>query len=140
MSGVRRSAERARAISGAREGTSLVGPPSRLYPTNFLELRTCEVRILGLPRLYEKPSNTGKPPRHEANHGSIYQRLAARTQPLVIFAHPPCILVLVVHNAATMGATDRFLLGPGFAKTAEQSTRRRARFLEEPERLPGPML
>ena len=30
-------------------------------------------------RLYEKPSNTGEPPRHEANHGSIYERFAART-------------------------------------------------------------
>ena len=30
-------------------------------------------------RLYEKASNTGEPPRHEANHGSIYQRFAART-------------------------------------------------------------
>jgi hypothetical protein len=35
-------------------------------------------------RLYEKSSNTGEPPRHEANHGSMYQRLAARTQPLVV--------------------------------------------------------
>ena len=43
-------------------------------------------------RLYEKPSNTGEPPRHEANHGSIYERLAARTQPLVIFAHPPLLV------------------------------------------------
>jgi hypothetical protein len=43
-------------------------------------------------RLYEKPSNTDEPPRHEANHGSIYERLAARTQPLVIFAHPPVLV------------------------------------------------
>jgi hypothetical protein len=35
-------------------------------------------------RLYEKPSNTGEPPRHEANHDSFYQRLPARTHPLVI--------------------------------------------------------
>jgi len=26
-----------------------------------------------LERLYEKPSNTSEPPRHEANHGSIYE-------------------------------------------------------------------
>src|SRR5918993_1858331 len=32
-------------------------------------------------------------------------------------ATPPCILISVVHNAATMGATDRFLLGPSFAET-----------------------
>ena len=30
-------------------------------------------------RLYEKSSNTGEPPRHEADHGSVHQRLAART-------------------------------------------------------------
>jgi hypothetical protein len=35
-------------------------------------------------RLYEKPSNTGEPPRHEADHGSVHQRLATRTRPLVI--------------------------------------------------------
>src|SRR5918993_1903830 len=43
-------------------------------------------------RLYEKSSNTSEPPRHEANHGSVHQRLAARTQPLVVFAHPPVLL------------------------------------------------
>jgi hypothetical protein len=30
-------------------------------------------------RLYEKPSQAGQPPRHEASHRSIYQRFAART-------------------------------------------------------------
>src|SRR5215217_1263412 len=30
-------------------------------------------------RLYEKSSNASQPPRHEANHGSIYERFAART-------------------------------------------------------------
>jgi hypothetical protein len=35
-------------------------------------------RIL-FPRLYEKSSQGGQPPRHQANHGSIYQRFAART-------------------------------------------------------------
>jgi hypothetical protein len=43
-------------------------------------------------RLYEKASNTGKTPRHEANHGSVHERFAARTQPLVIFAHPPLLV------------------------------------------------
>src|SRR5215212_2857182 len=43
-------------------------------------------------RLYEKVSNTGKPPRHEADHGSVHQRLAARTRPLVVFAHPPVLV------------------------------------------------
>src|SRR5215204_1640316 len=45
-----------------------------------------------LERLYEKVSSAGEPPRHEANHGSVHQRLAARTQPLVIFAHPPVLV------------------------------------------------
>ena len=79
-------------------------------------------------RLYEKSSNSDEPPRHEANHGSVHQRFAARIKSLVIFAHPPCILVLVVHNAANMGATDRFLLGPGFAETAEQHPSSRPSF------------
>src|SRR5215213_2497619 len=42
-------------------------------------------------RLYEKPSNTGEPPRHEANHGSIHERFAARTKPLVVLAQPPVL-------------------------------------------------
>src|SRR3954468_19488029 len=45
-----------------------------------------------LERLYEKSSNTREPPRHEANHGSVHQRFPARTQPLVIFAHPPVLI------------------------------------------------
>ena len=32
-----------------------------------------------LPRLYEKVSSADKAPRHEADHGSIYERFAART-------------------------------------------------------------
>src|SRR5436190_182845 len=51
----------------------------------------------------------------------------------------PCILISVVHDAADEGATDRFLLGPSLAKTAEMSTRRRALALEEPEQLPEPL-
>jgi hypothetical protein len=51
-----------------------------------------ELLRITIPRLYEKASNTGKPPRHEANHGSIYQRLAARTQPLVVLTHPPLLV------------------------------------------------
>jgi hypothetical protein len=30
-------------------------------------------------RLYEKPSQAGQSPQHQANHGSIYQRFPART-------------------------------------------------------------
>ena len=43
-------------------------------------------------RLYEKPSNTGETPRHEANHGSIHQRLAARTKLFVVFTYPPVLV------------------------------------------------
>src|SRR5215212_6775913 len=32
-----------------------------------------------LEKLYEKPSQAGQPPQHEATHGSIYQRFPART-------------------------------------------------------------
>jgi hypothetical protein len=41
---------------------------------------------------YEKVSSAGKAPRHEANHRSVHERFAARTQPLVIFAHPPLLV------------------------------------------------
>src|ERR687889_2557302 len=51
-----------------------------------------ELPRIPLPRLYEKSSNTSEPPRHEANHGSVHQRLAARTQPLVVFAHTPVLV------------------------------------------------
>jgi hypothetical protein len=52
------------------------------------------VRIFrqSLEKLYEKVSTAGQPPRHEANHGSIYERFSARTQPLVIFTHPPVVV------------------------------------------------
>ena len=66
------------AILAALRGRSMQNPAS-------------ELRRIPLPRLYEKSSNTGEPPRHEANHGSIYQRLAARTQPLVVLTHPPLL-------------------------------------------------
>jgi hypothetical protein len=51
-----------------------------------------ELRRIPLLKLYEKVSNTDEPPRHETNHGSVHERLAARTQPLVIFAHPPVLV------------------------------------------------
>src|SRR3954451_892912 len=43
-------------------------------------------------RLYVKSSNASEPPHHEAAHGSVHQRFPARTQPLVIFAHPPVLI------------------------------------------------
>src|SRR5215212_750095 len=51
-----------------------------------------ELPRIPLLRLYEKSSNADQPPHHEANHGSTYQRFAARTQPLIIFAHPPVVV------------------------------------------------
>src|SRR5215210_8229593 len=51
-----------------------------------------ELLRINLLRLYEKWSITGEPPRHETNHGSIYERLPARTQPLVVLAHPPLLI------------------------------------------------
>jgi hypothetical protein len=51
-----------------------------------------ELRRILLPRLYEKPSNTGEPPRHETDHGSVHERFPARTKPLVVFAHPPLLV------------------------------------------------
>jgi hypothetical protein len=59
---------------------------------NFLELRYGEVRRIHLLKPYEKVSSTGKAPRHEATHGSIYERLDARTEILVVFAHPPVVV------------------------------------------------
>ena len=53
---------------------------------------TAELLRIPLPRLYEKPSNTGEPPRHETDHGSVHKRFPARTQPLVVFAHPPLLV------------------------------------------------
>src|SRR5215216_1276409 len=43
-------------------------------------------------RLYEKPSKAGQPPHHEATHSSIYERFAACTELLVVFAHPPVLV------------------------------------------------
>src|SRR5215210_2063356 len=43
-------------------------------------------------RLYGKSSNSGESPRHEADHGSVHHRFAARTKPLVVLAHPPLLV------------------------------------------------
>src|SRR5215210_6901311 len=55
---------------------------------NFL----CELRRTPCMRVYEKSSNTGDPPRHQADHGSIYERFSTRTRPLVVLAHPPVLV------------------------------------------------
>ena len=44
-----------------------------------MQLYGYELRRILLPKLYEKVSSAGKTPHHEANHGSIYERFAART-------------------------------------------------------------
>src|SRR5215217_7798607 len=79
------------------EGSSLLTtsmmPPfgSRRVPSEHRRIRG-ELRrihlLIHLLRLYEKPSTADQPPHHEADHGSIYERFAACTQPLVVFAHP----------------------------------------------------
>jgi hypothetical protein len=65
---------------------------SALPRPNFLELCQRELLRIDLPRLYEKSSSASEPPRHEADHGSVHERLATRTQPLVILAHPPLLV------------------------------------------------
>src|ERR687897_3785409 len=55
-----------------------------------------------LERLYEKPSKASQTPHDEATHGSIYQRFAACTQPLVVFAHPPVPSRKVVRKQAPL--------------------------------------
>jgi hypothetical protein len=61
---------------------------------DFREFYAPEVQLprIHLLRLYENPSKAGQPPRHEADHASIYQRFPARTRPLVVFAHPPVLV------------------------------------------------
>jgi hypothetical protein len=74
-----------------------------------------------LERLYEKVSSADKAPRHEANHGSIYERLAARTQPLVI---PKLILLfwsiqaIVRSTTHLLGNTKKPLGGISFCQSA----------------------
>jgi hypothetical protein len=46
----------------------------------------------GVERLYGKCSNAGESPRHEADHGSVHERLSACTKLLVVFAHPPLLV------------------------------------------------
>ena len=57
-------------------------PSGAIYA--HLRWRSMQDPTYGLPRiylpsLYEKSSCAGQPPQHEATHGSIYQRFAART-------------------------------------------------------------
>src|SRR5215210_1460939 len=57
-------------VSNYRKGAEYYVVLFRILQMNFGEF---SFRIL-LPRLYEKVSSADKAPRHEANHGSIYQR------------------------------------------------------------------
>src|SRR5215208_4846920 len=71
-------------------------------------------------RLYEKVSNSGEPPRHEANHGSVHQRLAARTRALVVFAHPPVLLdpqAIVLSTTHRLGSTRKPSGGSSFSQS-----------------------
>jgi hypothetical protein len=58
----------------------------------YHDLLSSEVPRIHLLRLYGKSSNSGETPRHEADHGSVHQRFAARTKPLVVLAHPPLLI------------------------------------------------
>src|SRR5215211_5292944 len=60
--------------------------------SSSLGLFSCPYSPECVERLYEKSSQADQPPQHEATHGSIYERFPARTQPLVIFAHPPILV------------------------------------------------
>src|SRR3712207_1309538 len=64
---------------------------SRLGPSRDHATVVCETFHTVSKRLYEKASSTSQTPQHEATHRSIYKRLAARTPPLVIFAHPAVV-------------------------------------------------
>jgi hypothetical protein len=78
------------------------------------------LRRIPLPRLYEKVSNSGEPPRHEANHGSVHQRLAARTRALVVFAHPPGLLdpqAIVLSTTHRLGSTRKPSGGSSFSQS-----------------------
>jgi len=74
-----------------------------------------------LERLYEKSSNTGEPPRHEADHGSVHECLAARTRSLVI---PRLILLfwsiqaIVRSTTHLLGNTKKPLGGISFCQSA----------------------
>src|SRR5215208_19072 len=63
-------------------------------PAKFAEIVKSEVQLRRIPskRLYEKSSNSDEPSHHETNHRSVHERFAARTKPLVIFAHPPVLV------------------------------------------------
>ena len=82
--------------------TSSGSPPLAAPRANFSELR--------LERLYEKPSNTGEPPRHEANHRSVHQCFPTCTQLLVVFAHPPLLLDPSDRPLDGLLANDKFCM------------------------------
>ena len=54
---------------------------STLGPRAATGMRDAGYELPRIPvlRLYEKSSEADQPPQHEATHGSIYERLAART-------------------------------------------------------------
>jgi hypothetical protein len=78
------------------------------------------LRRIPLLRLYEKVSNTREPPRHEADHGSVHQRLPARTRALLVFAHPSVLLdpqAIVLSTTHLLGSTTKPLGGNSFCQS-----------------------
>lgn len=76
-------------------------------------------------RIFEMMGGDGESIYGTARMSAVPTRMpcqSSRTARTVISTLSPCILDLVVHNAAgSVGATGRFLLGPGFfAKTARK--------------------
>lgn len=49
--------------------------------------RANELRRIYLPSLFEKGSSASQSPQHEATHGSVHERFATRTEPLIVLAH-----------------------------------------------------
>src|ERR687883_608287 len=75
---------------------------------------------ISLLRLYGKSSNSGESPRHEADHGSVHHRFAARTKPLVVLAHPPLLVdprQRTLHHPPTRQHQEAFSGGMSFRQS-----------------------
>ena len=96
-------------------------PYSHVHMDLNIQYPVFGLRRIPLLRLYEKSSNTGEPPRHQADHGSVHQRLPARTRPLIVFAHPPVLVEPCdrpLHHPPPLGKTTKPLGGISFCQSA----------------------